>query len=369
MARTQVLISGYYGFDNLGDEAILEELVSELGEFFDSRDIVVLSNNPQQTAAKFAVKSINRWKLAQIAGALSRSKLFISGGGGLFQDSHSAGSVVYYGGLILLARLLGAKTLVYAQGIGPLRRKISRTLTACFFKLASAISVRDAKSIDLLNSWHIKAQQTADPVWALSPGAIESNLQDQIDRVKSQGHLLVGLSLRNGTPFGERHIEALAEAMHAQLPAHSTVVLLPLQNDQDREPLGHFKDKWRNLGREALELDLTSLKLPGQWLSLIANLDCLVGMRLHSLIMALASGVPVLGIAYDPKVENVLKEFSQPSLPFSQSLDQDAPGWPALLNTFLKEQTSLAEKARIKAQHSRQEACKNRELIAKILAN
>ncbi len=48
MARTQVLISGYYGFDNLGDEAILEELVSELGEFFDSRDIVVLSNNPQQ---------------------------------------------------------------------------------------------------------------------------------------------------------------------------------------------------------------------------------------------------------------------------------------------------------------------------------
>lgn len=369
MARKQVLISGYYGFDNLGDEAILEELVSELGEFFDSQDIVVLSNNPQQTAAKFAVSSINRWKLGEIAGALSRSKLFISGGGGLFQDSHSAGSVVYYGGLILLARILGARTLVYAQGVGPLRRKISRVLTAFFFKLANAVSVRDDKSIELLKSWHIKAEQTADPVWALSPRAIDKNLQDQVDQIKTDGHLLVGLSLRNGTSFGEKHIEALAETMHAQLPAHSTVLFLPLQDDQDREPLGQFKTKWQSLGRQALELDLTSLKLPGQWLSLIAKLDCLVGMRLHSLIMALASGVPVLGIAYDPKVENVLREFNQPSLPFAHSLDQDAPGWPALLKAFLQEQVSLAEQARIKAQHSRQEACKNRELIAKILAN
>jgi polysaccharide pyruvyl transferase CsaB len=366
MTRKQVLVSGYYGFDNLGDEAILEELICELKEFCAPENIVILSNNPEQTEAKFAVKSINRWKLLDSARAMLQSKLFISGGGGLFQDSHSTGSVVYYGGQILLARALGAKTLVYAQGLGPLHRKLSRTLTSFFFKLVNKISVRDQKSQQMLKNWNIESELTADPVWALTAKAIEEDLQNQLKSLRLNGHMLVGLSLRNGTSFGDGDILALAAALDKTLPAEAVIIPLPLQQVQDQAPLLLFQEDWQKRGRQLQQLDLTSLKLPGQWLNLISHLDCLIGMRLHSLIMALASGIPVLGIAYDPKVEAVLRNFEQPALPYGATADQDS-GWRQTIGEFLAKQSSLKEKASTMAQKSRLEACKNRDLIAKIL--
>jgi polysaccharide pyruvyl transferase WcaK-like protein len=176
----------------------------------------------------------------------------------------------------------------------------------------------------------------------------------------------VGLSLRNGTSFGDSDILALAAALDKTMPAEAVIIPLPLQQVQDQEPLLLFQQDWQKRGRQLRQLDLTSLKLPGQWLNLIGQLDCLVGMRLHSLIMALASGIPVLGIAYDPKVEAVLRNFEQPALPYGATADQDS-GWRQTIDEFLAKQSSLKEKASTMAQKSRLEACKNRDLIAKIL--
>ncbi|MBP7578818.1 MAG: polysaccharide pyruvyl transferase family protein, partial [Candidatus Obscuribacter sp.] len=116
--RKLVVVSGYYGFNNLGDEAILEELVSELKTLVALEDIVVLSQDPNATANLYGVKAINRWQISKIAGLMGQTKLFISGGGGLFQDTGSIKSVIYYGGLINIARMAGAKVMAYAQGLG-----------------------------------------------------------------------------------------------------------------------------------------------------------------------------------------------------------------------------------------------------------
>ena len=41
-------------------------------------------------------------------------------------------------------------------------------------------------------------------------------------------------------------------------------------------------------------------------MSLIGNMDILVGVRLHSLIHAAIMGIPPVGIAYDPKINSFL---------------------------------------------------------------
>src|SRR5277367_3275591 len=109
--RNLILVSGYYGFNNLGDEAILEEILAELKSLEEFDNVVVLSNNPQRTASRYQVKAVSRWKLSVLTKHLAEAKLFISGGGGLFQDTTSLKPPLFYAGQMLLARFHGVKVM------------------------------------------------------------------------------------------------------------------------------------------------------------------------------------------------------------------------------------------------------------------
>jgi polysaccharide pyruvyl transferase CsaB len=375
MARSLVLISGYYGFDNLGDEAILEQLLSEVkAAGISSDDIVVLSNNPIKTRTQFAVQTVNRWKLKEIIALLPRTKLFISGGGGLFQDTDSLKSIVYYGGLITLARLFGSKILIYAQGLGPLKRSISRNLTKHFLQLADHISVRDDNSYGQLEAWGLKGKsiKTADPVWNLEKSGPPQAVQDLLAKYGSSARprpTLIGISLRSGAGFTSAHLQKLVETLETTLDSEAIIVMLPLQDQQDRPILQSFVDLWQSKER-TVWLPQNQDLLPSHWLSLLASLDMVIGMRLHSLIMSLASGKPVIGISYDPKVEIVLKQFKQPNLTFIRNEDnQDSQSWPATIRAALTNYDELAEAASHQARDCSRMACQNGALIAKILAS
>ena len=81
----KLMISGYYGFNNCGDEAILKSMVRAFKEKIPQIKIVVLSQNPVQTYQTYQVKAINRLHLISILNCLRDTNLFISGGGGLLQ--------------------------------------------------------------------------------------------------------------------------------------------------------------------------------------------------------------------------------------------------------------------------------------------
>jgi polysaccharide pyruvyl transferase WcaK-like protein len=180
---------------------------------------------------------------------------------------------------------------------------------------------------------------------------------------------LIGISLRSGAGFTSAHLQELDETLETTLDSDAILVMLPLQDQQDRPILQSFVDLWQSKKRTVWLPQNQSL-LPSQWLSLIASLDMVIGMRLHSLIMSLASGKPVIGISYDPKVEIVLKQFKQPNLTFTRNEDnQDSQSWPATIKAALANYDELAVAASHQAKDCRQMACQNGALIAKILAS
>jgi len=124
----KVVISGYYGFGNVGDEAVLEALVSGLKKWFPACEITVLSALPQNPSTQNNTRTIYRYDLIEIFRAIQRSDLLISGGGTLLQDVTSRRSLWYYLGIILLAKCLNKKVVILAQGFGPIRRKINQWL-------------------------------------------------------------------------------------------------------------------------------------------------------------------------------------------------------------------------------------------------
>ncbi len=125
-----ILISGYYGFNNIGDESILRTVIDNLREKLPDVEITVLSQDPAQTAEKYAVKAARRMNLWDIFRSVWKCDMLLSGGGSLLQDATSSRSILYYLFILRLAQLLGKRTFIYSQGIGPIFEKRNRKLTA-----------------------------------------------------------------------------------------------------------------------------------------------------------------------------------------------------------------------------------------------
>ena len=371
--RDLVIIAGYYGFDNLGDEAILEELLREVAAICPQEKIIVLSNTPEKTAATFGVKSFNRWDWSSLIVALKRTRLFISGGGGLFQDRTGLGSVIFYGAQILLAHMYGAKILIYAQGVGPLHRLFSRQLTRFVFKQAQEITVRDNVSFDTVKSWGLQCQLTTDPVWSLPSSPLPPDIQKLTEAKESalkeqtSKNMTIGLSLREDPALKDYHLHALAQAITSTLPSRSIVLLLDFQGEKDHPPLKKIESLLSLNGFSTYWLTRESFKRPSQWLSLMDNIDFLIGMRFHALLMSLKVGKPVIGIAYDQKVSSLLEQFGQPSLSLEVAQSECQELWGESFKQFVTLQQELTGLAQERYRTIRQLSDKNIEALRKVL--
>ncbi|NMR96623.1 polysaccharide pyruvyl transferase CsaB, partial [Vibrio parahaemolyticus] len=143
-------MSGYFGFDNSGDDAILKAIVNDLLEYDNDLKIKVLSNNPDKTEDMCGVFSANRFKIKDVLFSIRETDLLISGGGSLLQDVTSTRSLLYYLALMKLALIYKKPILVYANGIGPINKSINRKLSKNILNKVNFISLRDSLSLDYL---------------------------------------------------------------------------------------------------------------------------------------------------------------------------------------------------------------------------
>lgn len=368
MDRKLVFVSGYYGFGNLGDEAILEEICNELKQLVKPEDIVILSADPQTTARHYGVRSMQRKNFSKLWSGLMHCRLFVSGGGGLFQNTRTLGSILFYGLQILMAKANKAHVLIFAQGIGPLKGKLAENLCRQFFAQSDTILVRDDASMRYLSSWSLNGKKTADPVWTLAPSPLPDTLQKQLSAAGAakNNSKCVGLSLRPSPDLSDEHLKTIAEGLDKALSADEKLILLPLQAEQDIPVLQSFEKHWKAVGRHSITLDTSQLLLPSQWVGVFEQMNWLVGMRLHAIIMSLKSGRPVAGIGYDPKVTQLLAEFEQPCL----ILTKEPPGqsWIEGLQIVANGLASYSSKAREKSAIAKNNACQNFEELARILS-
>ncbi|MEB3243763.1 MAG: polysaccharide pyruvyl transferase CsaB, partial [Cyanobacteriota bacterium] len=160
----QPLLCGYYGEHNLGDDALLEVLLSQLPE---GCQPLVTAHDQPWTRQRFHVATCDRRRWLAVAKGLARSDALVLGGGSLLQDATSLPSLLYYCLLIVAARVMGRPVLLWGQGLGPLRRPISRLLVRGVLPLVQAISWRDGASAALAARLGCRQQSVgSDPVWA-----------------------------------------------------------------------------------------------------------------------------------------------------------------------------------------------------------
>lgn len=301
----KITISGYYGFDNVGDEVILESLLQVLYNIASlkkqSIQVTVLSANPQKTEGSKKVNAVKRTNMFGILQAIYKCNFFISGGGGLLQDKTGRGlSVLYYTMLIFFAFLMRKPTVLYAHSIGPVDRKINRLLIKFVLNKASFITVRDSASKEKLISWGVNKTsiyKTADSVFFLKKYVNSKNRKPQPP--------LVGISIKKTLHKKELEKEIVSTANYLTKELGARIIFIPMHPEKDLQLSEEFSKKipGSSVAKESFDYE--------RIFKLYSQLDFLIGMRLHSLIFATLTETPFVGIVceHEPKTHSYLKEI------------------------------------------------------------
>ncbi len=142
----RVVLGGYFGCENLGDDAILEGLFKGLSEVAPAFDITVLSGSPRKGRRQYGIKCHRRKDPFAVLYSFLRADAFFCGGGSLLQNTTGNLSLLYYLTLLRLSLLCGCKTVLLASGIGPLFGRWAKRFTRKTLLRLDRISLRDHAS-------------------------------------------------------------------------------------------------------------------------------------------------------------------------------------------------------------------------------
>jgi len=300
------VLSGYYGFKNSGDDALLCAIIGALRKVKNDIKIAVLTKNKRETALKHGVYAVNRYNPVKVRKLFLYSKLFISGGGSLIADNSSTRSLMYYASLVALAKKCGLKIMYYASGVGPIIKKRNEPTARKALDAADRITLRDRDSFDALvklGADTAKCEVTCDPVLSISP-AKKHRTDEIIKNENLNDTQFFIISVRDWKTNDAGFIIKMAEtAAFAHERYKLTAVFMAMQ-PQDA-----------GLAAEIAKKTVAPCKLlgcgydPGELMGVIGRAQFVLSMRLHALIYAAAAGTPAIGVAYDPKVEAFMKSM------------------------------------------------------------
>lgn len=318
-------IVGNYGHDNNGDEAILQgmlhQLIEELG--YSKSDIVVFSNNPEDTFTRYQVesryllkkegstfKTIMKTILHHIK-ILRNLDVLIIGGGGLLMDMYKRDAPLY-STLAMIGKLSGCKVIIYGVGAGPINTKLGKFLILNMVNKASLVTVRDEKSRQLLLSKGARKEIHIVPDPAFALGDLNNKmLTSWINRVAVTAvpYFSSFYWPESKPEVYEEYIRSMARNLdHLIKENRVEVTLFSSKYPQDVQVT---KDIIQNMSEKSRVKLIEDNLHPKEIMELVQNHDLVIGTRLHSLILSVAGGTPVIGIGYHQKVQSFMKRIER----------------------------------------------------------
>ncbi len=359
MNNCKILISGYYGFENFGDDAILYSILNEIKKIVPHSDITVISNNPDLIKTEYNTNSIYRFDFKEISKHLSASDIFISGGGSLLQDITSLKSLCYYLTLIWLAKHFKNKIYIFAQGIGPIKTVTGKILLKNILKKVDLITVRDKQSKEYLNKLKIKSILTSDPVWNI-------NKNSQVIRQAAKQNKKVGIQLREWDNLTEQDLKVLCNGVKSLLEEDNYItdlILLSLQDSRDLKILKILKRIIKNNIPELNIKVINDISIDNAF-NIINGLNYFIAMRFHAVLTAMILNVPVLPIVYDPKVKSISEEAGIPYIEIGFISENDLK---RKIKNFVERQDKYIGKVYHYAKEKQDEARQNFVLLEQML--
>ena len=309
--KYRVVMSGYYGFGNAGDDAILEAIQQAIQEASDDIAVTVLSKNPALTRRQYGIDAIPRFRIGKVVSALRRCDALLSGGGSLLQDTTSTRSLLYYLSVIRCAQRLGKPVMLYANGIGPVLRASNRRRVRNAVDAAALVTLRDHSSARELTAIGVRRPDlyvTADPVFRLSPAGPERARTLCAETGLPDGRPFAVVSVRSWSGTGRFPQELAQLCDHLRREHGLEILFLLMQPSQDRSAAQLVR---QSMSEPSFLLEASCT--PRELMAVLGQAKLCLAMRLHTLIFAARMAIPSIGLVYDPKVSSYLQELDLPA--------------------------------------------------------
>ncbi len=286
----KILITGYFGNSNFGDDLILSLKLKDLEN--QPADITVVSSDPKKTSKEFNIKSIQKFNPFRILWETMKTDILLFPGGGIFQDETSFLSLCYYIFHIIMAKIFFTKVKLEKISVGPVTKRFSPFLLKIGLKNCD-ISVRDRHSIRILKAVGLtqKIKLEKDRLYDLKFS----------DREVHPEKFVLGIQLRNWVNI-ERIIPALSRLLTELITKYKNLELVFLEfQETDKKILTELINNIQNPDNIQYYSSIDEI------LKVYPRLDFLIGMRFHSILLADILNIPVFGISYAPKCIEILK--------------------------------------------------------------
>ncbi len=338
-----IVISGYYGFGNSGDEAILKSIVRDFRDYDPNVKITALSNNAAKTSREYGINSISRLNLIKISKAIKACDLFISGGGSLLQDQTSTRSLLYYLFMIRIAQHYNKKVMLYANGIGPINSKTNIKRVKKVINEVDLITLREEESFKLLKSLGVEKPKivlTADPVLTTQPS--EDKVIEDIfikEEIPLEANL-IGVNIRKWKMLGDLKNQ-LAQSLEYIYNRYKLMALFIPMSHEDMDIILETVKLVHTPYRV-----LSNIYEPEELIGMMGRMKIIIAMRLHTLIYSSIAGTPMIGLVYDPKIKGYLDYIEQHAAGNVENIESSMVNDKVdmIMENYITEKNSLGSK-------------------------
>ncbi|MBO8127076.1 MAG: polysaccharide pyruvyl transferase CsaB [Firmicutes bacterium] len=310
----KVLLLGYFGYGNYGDEWSLQAVSSAVSRCLPNGEVTVVSADPEYTRRLHGLPAVGRG-FSSLRNAVSGCDLLVAGGGSLLQDATSLHSLLFYLAIIGYAQRKGKKVVLWGQGLGPLKRRVSRQLTVKILNGVDLITLRDSASWRLLTEIGVTRPEihlAADPVFGAD-----------LPEISAKREPVITVVLRDWPSLApSRWLPPLAQAVSTlAMEKGLKVQVYSFQAERDRPIACSFQELLAYAGLECVvHYGWQSLEAP---FYTFAKSRLVVAQRYHALALAALAGTPSLALAYDPKVVALAGELGISSLNLKNNSNPD----------------------------------------------
>lgn len=316
--RFRIGISGSYGGMNLGDEAILQLIISQIRSSLDA-EIVVFSRYPADTRIRHQVGDVidvRNLSIKQAQVTVATLDLFILGGGGILYDR----DIMLYLRKVKIALGYNIPVMLYAIGVGPLANRSLHPEISELLNRVQVITVRDTDSQHLLESIGVEKDihVTADPAFLLTAEPLPEVTLVKEHLIKARK--LIAMSVREpgaaAPDLDEGNYHGLLANAADYMVDRFDADIIFIPTERKHLDMQHAHAVISMMLKPQHAHVLKGEYTPGELLSIIGHCHFAVGMRLHFLIFAALQNIPFVALPYASKVKGLLTDLGIEMPPF-----------------------------------------------------
>lgn len=286
----KLLIVGYFGFENFGDEWLLINLIKLIRRFSTAYKEIYILYNVKEYKRVNDVHYIPRWNFFWIVNVLARVNTVIYCGG-VFQDYTSLLSIFYYLFVFLLAKFLFKKVILLNTEFSFKRFPFFIVKLLCSF--SDVVVLRNELEMERILKYYKQTKHRNKILFCPDICYIDSNRVEQHDSSKKD-FKKVALMIKSE----KNELEVLINFCKSLLGKYK-LVFIPLHLKEDYEFCLKIAEQIKNC-------EIRVWNKVEDYRFMLGDVDLVITSRLHGVVISDNLNIPFICFSKQNKIKDLI---------------------------------------------------------------